>query len=105
VTAGEAAVDSAALADDLRSKGLGDDADEVARISKVAEDASHGNATPEELSKEVDDTKAEIARPRAEGQEEEAKALEGVLAKLEEAEEAAQAKLTMRMALRRKQLQ
>ena len=49
VAAGQAAADSAALADDLRSKGLGDDADEVARISKVAEDASHGNAKPEEL--------------------------------------------------------
>jgi hypothetical protein len=31
------------------SKGLGNEADEVARISKVAEDASHGNAKPEEL--------------------------------------------------------
>ena len=80
------------LNDDKMKTALGDDADEVARIKTVAEEAAHGNASPEDLSKAIDDTKAEIAKLKAEGHTEEAEALEKVLAKLEETQEANQAK-------------
>ena len=73
----------------LKDANLEDDAKKVAEINAVVDDmANGGEVTVEKLNDTIKDTKDEIAKLKAEGHEDEAKALEKVLEKLEDAKAA-----------------
>ena len=74
------------LADELRAAGKDKEAREVERITGLCEDVAAGKLEGEALDKAIDDTKAAIAELRAAGLEDEAKALEEMLASMQKAQ-------------------
>ena len=85
VAGAEAAAAGEQLIEELKKAGLGDDAAEVEKIMKAADDVGHGTLSDEDLDKAIDNTKAEIAKLKAEGHPEEAEKLQKILDTLEEA--------------------